>query len=118
MTPPVCGGYQEPVVSVVGSQPNIVTASHPKNAVFPATSAAPSPLWFRLVATAATRYTPTGNNPTTKKRGANARYADIGPTKAAATTSGIGFLQASPNEATSTLSATAGQKSKTLQGIE
>ena len=95
------------------TQPNIVIASHTKNAAFAATSAAPNSLWFRRVATAATRYTPTGNNPHTKKRGVNARYAEVGPTRAAATTSGIGRLRASPNEAASTLSATAGQKSKT-----
>ena len=95
------------------TQPNIVIASHPKNAAFAATSAAPNSLWFRRVATAATRYTPTGNNPHTKKRGVNARYAEVGPTRAAATSSGIGRLRASPNEAASTLSATAGQKSKT-----
>ena len=97
------------------TQPNIVIASHTKNAAFAATSAAPNSLWFRRVATAATRYTPTGNNPHTKKRGVNARYAEVGPTRAAATTSGIGRLRASPNEAASTLSATAGQKSKTGQ---
>ena len=51
------------------TQPNIVIASHTKNAAFAATSAAPNSLWFRRVATAATRYTPTGNNPHTKKRG-------------------------------------------------
>ena len=95
------------------TQPNIVIASHTKNAAFAATSAAPNSLWFRRVATAATRYTPTGNNPHTKKRGVNARYAEVGPTSAAATSSGIGRLRASPNEAASTLSATAGQKSKT-----
>ena len=95
------------------TQPNIVIASHTKNAAFAATSAAPNSLWFRRIATAATRYTPTGNNPHTKKRGVNARYAEVGPTRAAATTSGIGRLRASPNEAASTLSATAGQKSKT-----
>ena len=43
----------------------------------------------------------------------NVRYAEVGPTRAAATSSGIGRLRASPNEAASTLSATAGQKSKT-----
>ena len=94
------------------TQPNTVTASQPKNAAFVATSAAPSALWFRRVATAATRYTPTGQNPHTKKRGVNARYAEAGPAKAAATSSSLGRLRASPNAATSTLSATAGQKSK------
>ena len=44
-----------------------MTASHPKNTAFAATSVAPSSLWSRRVATAATRYTPTGNNPHTKK---------------------------------------------------
>ena len=53
-----------------------------------------------------------GNNPHTKKRGVNARYAEAGPAKAAAISSSLGRLRASPNAATSTLSATVGQKSK------
>ena len=44
-----------------------------RNVVFAATSAVPNLMWFRRVATAATRYTPTGNNPHTKKPGVNAR---------------------------------------------
>ena len=101
--------------SADGIQPNIVTASHAKNAAFATTSATPSSLWCRRVATAAPRYTPTGNNPQTKKRGVNARYAEIGPTRTAATTSGLGLLRASPNQASRTLSATAGQPSKSGQ---
>ena len=97
------------------TQPNIETASNTKNVAFAATSAVPNLMWFRRVATAATRYTPTGNNPHTKKPGVNARYAEVGPTRAAATSSGLGRLRASPNEAASTLSATAGQKNKTGQ---
>ena len=61
-------------------QPNTVTANHPKNAAFAATRVAPSVLWFRRVVTAAARYTPTGNNPHTWKRGVIARYAEAGPT--------------------------------------
>ena len=101
--------------SADGIQPNIVTASHAKNAAFATTSATPSSLWCRRVATAAPRYTPTGNNPQTEKRGVNARYAEIGPTRTAATTSGLGLLRASPNQASRTLSATAGQPSKSGQ---
>ena len=51
--------------------------------------------------------------PHPKKRGVSARYAEVGPTRAAATSIGLGCPRAIPNEATSMLSATAGQKSKT-----